>query len=202
MKTVKKIYLILLGFSLLSLSGCSVFMPVTIPEIQNYQIGILHNTRENECTTLANKSDLQITRMKADAPYDSDNMYYSLERYQLNHYSRNQWVAAPVIMMTKAIQEKLLQSCQYNNVVSADFMTASKYRLNSQLIALQQDIRKDKSTVNLAVLVQLVDNKSNHVVRSKTFIEKIDVDPNQHGYVVGVNQAVDKFLNNLLVWLK
>lgn len=199
---MKKIYLTLISFSMLCFGGCSVFMPVTIPEIQNYQISILHGATNMECPSLEGKPDIQITRMKADAPYDSENMYYSLERYQLSHYSRNQWVAAPMIMMTKALQEKLLQSCQYSNVVSADFMTTSKYRLNSQLIELQQNIRNDKSTIVLAVLVQLVDNKSNKVVKSKTFVENVEVIPNQHGYTVGVNKAVDKFLDDLLIWLK
>lgn len=197
----KKIYFTLIGLSMLCFSGCSVFMPVTIPEIQNYQISILHGANM-ECPTLVNKPDIQITRMKADAPYDSDNMYYSLERYQLSHYSRNQWVAAPMIMMTKALQEKLLQSCHYSNVVSADFMTTSKYRLNSQLIELQQNMRDGTSTIILAVLVQLVDNKSNKVVKSKTFVEKVDTMPNQHGYIIGVNKTVDKFLDDLLVWLQ
>lgn len=196
---MKKFPLLAIGF--LSLSSCSVFMPVTVPQIQNYQISVINDVGP-ECKNLSGKPNIQITRMKADEPYDSDYMYYSQERYQLNHYARNQWVASPSVMITKTIQEKLLQSCEYGHVVNADFLTNSDYRLNTQLIELQQDIRDGKSQVTLAILVQLVDNKNNKVVKGKTFLERLDVEPNQHGYVLGVNKVVDKFLSDLVVWLK
>ena len=125
-----------------------------------------------------------------------------MDKYELDSYSRNQWVAPPSGMLTKAIQEKLLQSCSYNNVVSADFMTSAKYRLNSQLIELKQKFEDNNATMNLAILVQLVDNSSNQVVKSKTFIVNEKVTPNQAGYVVGANQAVEDFLSELVLWLK
>lgn len=181
--------------------SCSVFLPVTIPEVQTYQIALPHSN-STECKPRIDAPDLLITRMKAEEPYDSDNMYYAKSRYQLNHYSRNQWVAAPNIMLTKVIQEKLLQSCEYGNVVNADFMTSSNYRLNTQLLELQQNINESPAVVTLAVLVQLVDNKANRVVKSKTFIEKTTTTANPAGYVDGTNIVVTKFLANLLAWLK
>lgn len=186
------------GFSLLG--GCSVFMPVTIPQVQTYQISVLHG-ESAECKRNPNAADIQITRMKADEPYDLTSMFYSKAEYQLSNYSRNEWVAAPSIMITKALQEKLLQSCHYSNVVSADFMTSARYRLNSQLIELKQNINGIAATMNLAILVQLVNNSTNQVVKSKTFIEKVSVGANPYGYVIGTNQAVEEFLNDVVSWL-
>lgn len=200
-KELKFSKFLLLTSAFIFLDSCSVFMPVTVPEIKNYQISVINDLGPG-CKNLVGKPNIQVTRMKADEPYDSDNMFYSLERYQVSRYSRNQWVASPTVMITKTIQEKLLQSCDYAHVVNADFLTNSDYRLNSQLIELQQNIRDGKSEIVFAILVQLVDNKTNQVVKGKTFLEKLNVEPNQHGYVVGVNKVVDKFLNDLTIWLK
>ncbi len=129
-------------------------------------------------------------------------MFYSTHEYQISSYARNQWIASPNSMITKAIQEKLIQSCEYAHVVNADFLTLSNFRLNSQLIELQQNIHNDSSEVVLIILEQLVDNRTNQVVKSKTFLVKVPAQPNQQGYVIGVNTAINKFLDELLVWLK
>lgn len=196
--TIKKLALVILFFAVLS--ACSVFLPVTIPEIQTYQISTMHGKSE-ECKNNPILPAIQITKMKADEPYDGTGMFYSLSTYQLSKYARNRWVASPNGMITKAMQEKLLQSCNYSNVVSADFMTSAKYRLNSQLIELKQNINGQNAEFSLIVLVQLVNNSSNTVVKSKTFIEKIAVAANPYGYVIGTNATVDKFLNDLVAWL-
>ncbi len=189
------------GMLFLILGGCSVFMPVQVPTINTYQINML-NESSIECKNNVSLPDLQVTRMKANEPYDSTNMFYSEVKYQLNHYSRNQWAAAPSEMITKTMEEKLLQSCNYDNVVSADFMTAAKYRLNSQLLELKQNIYVNDSEIKLAVLVQLVNNNTNQVIKSKTFVERVKVTSNPEGYVSGTNVAVNKFISDLVSWLK
>src|SRR3990167_4169385 len=76
------------------MAGCSVFLPVSVPPITTYQISVLHGN-SLECKSNASAADIQITRMKADEPYDSINMFYSWAKYQLSSYSRHQWVATP-----------------------------------------------------------------------------------------------------------
>ena len=180
-----------------------MFMPVSIPEVKNYQISLVHDSSPT-CVNNSEQTEsaIQIMRMRDDAPYDTTRMFYSSSQYQLNSYARHEWAALPSQMLTKVIQEKLIGACQYSSVVNADFMTAAKYRLNSQLVELKQNITGDRAEIKLAVLIQLVDNGSNQVIKSKTFVERVKTQPNPEGYVDGTNIATKMFLDELVLWLK
>jgi ABC-type uncharacterized transport system auxiliary subunit len=184
-------------------SGCGMFGPVTQPQIHTYQLeAVGHNELNVQCPANASKEILQITNVKADAPYDTTNMYYSQGVSQLDSYALNQWVSLPGAMLTQAIQEKVLSSCKYASVVNAEFMTIAKYRLTNQVVNFKQVINKDRATFNMTVISHLVDNKSNQVIKGNTFDVSIPVAPSPTGYIDGANQATVKFLGELLAWLK
>ncbi len=129
------------------LTGCSVFMPVSTPDIHTYQLGAMsHNNLQTQCNNNTSNTVLQITHVRADAPYDTINMFYSTESYELDSYVTHQWVSLPGGMLTQLIQQKLIQSCNYANVVNADFMTVAKYRLTTQIINLKQTINGHQSS--------------------------------------------------------
>ncbi|MCC2625712.1 MAG: hypothetical protein K0R14_1585 [Burkholderiales bacterium] len=184
-------------------SGCGMFGPVTPPQIHTYQLeAVEHNELSAQCPANVSKEILQITNVKADAPYDSTNMYYSQGTYQVDSYALNQWVSLPAAMLTQAIQEKIMLSCKYASVVNAEFMTIAKYRLTNQVVNFKQIINKDKATFNMTVITHLVDNKTNQVIKGNTFDVSVPVAPSPKGYIDGANQAVAKFLGELLAWLK
>lgn len=187
----------------LIISGCSVFMPVTTPQIHTYQLEVInHDSMLTQCPNNNSNIILQITLVRADAPYDTLNMYYSKSPYELASYATHQWVSLPSAMLTQSIQQKMLLSCKYASVVSADFMTTAKYRLTNQVVNLKQTINKESATFILTVISQLVDNKTNQVLKSNTFDIDLPVAPTPNGYIDGANQATAKFLDQLLIWLK
>ena len=187
----------------LLLSGCSgMFAPLSTPEIHNYQIVVADdNTEVTNCSNIRHGKTLQITRMRAEAPYEATKMFYVSGRYHLDSYSYNQWTAFPTQMISPAILQKVTQACIYKNVVSGEFMTVSDYTLNTKLLELKQIIDGDNSYVSLIVFAQLVDNKPDSVIKTKTFAIKVASSPNPQGYVTGVNQAVSEFLSKLVQWL-
>ena len=180
-------------------SACGILDPVPTPTIE-YQLGA-NTTEIGSCKTNPNKPILQVTEVKADAPFNTNKMYYSQAQYQINSYTLNQWATRPSSMLTQEIQEKLLASCIYGNVVNSEFMTTAKFRLNSQLLDYKQVISGQSSTMRLSMLVQLVDNTSNQVVRSKIFNNETAGDPTVAGYVKGANDVTQSFLNDLATWL-
>ena len=188
----------------LLLGGCSgMFAPVAMPEIQNYQITPAGgDIKAASCARVNKESTLQITRMRAEAPYETTKMFYSKGQYQLDSYSYNQWAAFPTQMLSYAVFQKVMQSCIYKSVVSGEFMTVSNYTLNTKLLELKQIINGDSSVVNLIIIAQLIENKSDSVIRSKTFVVKANSSPNPKAYVVSVNQATSEFLAQLTNWLQ
>lgn len=184
-------------------AGCSVFLPVTTPQIHTYQLGAVNTADEQaQCANNSSNVVLQITHVRADAPYDTLNMFYSDEQYELDSYATHQWVSLPSAMLTQSIQQKMLQSCSYANVVSADFMTIAKYRLTNQLVNFKQTINGKDATFTMTVISQLVENKTNQVLKGKTFNIEVSATPDPKGYISGANLATAEFLSQLLVWLK
>lgn len=185
------------------LSGCGLFSPVVTPQTHTYQLEVVkHNELQTGCPANTSNAILQITNVRADAPYDTLNMFYSEGQYKLAPYATHQWISLPSAMLTQAIQEKILLSCKYSSVVSVDFMTSAKYRLTNQVVNFKQTINKQATTFNLTVISHLVDNKTNQVIKSNTFDVEVPVAPSPSGYIDGANQASAKFLDELLAWLK
>ena len=186
------------------LTSCSIFSPVTTPLTHKFQI-VDHNMDDNidapQCVA-KNKAVIQIMPVRANAPYDMVKMFYSKSQYELDSYSYNQWVATPQSMIGQAIAQKILQSCLYTNTISGTFLATADYRLSTQLIELKQIIKNNSSTIVLTALVQLIDNASNEVIKSKTFIETTDNINSPEGFVVGANTVTQKFLSALIKWLE
>ena len=136
------------------------------------------------------------------SPFDTKNMYYSEAEYQIKSYALNQWITNPGIMFTNLIQQKLINNCIYSNVVSAEAITGTRYKLVSQLLDFKQVITVTTATMNFSMRVQLIDNNTNTVVKSKTFTQSIPVTPNPNGYIKGANVIADRFLNDLSSWLR
>lgn len=196
-----------IGMSIV-LYACGMLDPVYTPNVNHYQINAMAYTQMQQCnkqTSSAGVNDtiIQITRVRAFAPFDTRDMLYSVAKYQLDSYSIHKWITPVDAMLTKAIQEKLLNSCIFGNVVNADFMTSAKYRLNSQLLNLTQNIdnHRQDATLNFSILEQLVDNNSNQVIKSKIFNLSVPVSANPQGYVEGTNLVVKEFLQQLVIWL-
>lgn len=198
---MKKIIIIILS---VFLSSCGLFNPVVVPDIHAYQLSVANNNDENtnslKCSD--NNGDvLQVTHVKADAPFDTTTMYYANSQYELKAYGVHQWAALPNQMLTQAIQQKILNSCLYKSVVSDDFITVAHYRLTTQLVEQKQVISGNSSKMVLVIISQLVDNTTNKVVKGKKFDIEVPTTADANGYIAGANQATVEYLNQLLVWI-
>jgi cholesterol transport system auxiliary component len=188
----------------LLLSGCSgMFAPLETPEVQNYQIVAgSDDVKTVGCASVGHQQTLQIARMRAEAPYETTKMFYSKGKYQLDSYSYNQWAAFPTQMLSNEVFQKITQACIYKSVVSGEFMTASDYTLNTKLSEIKQTINGVNSEVSLIILAQIVNNRPDNVIRSKTFVIKVKSEANPKAYVASVNQATNEFLSQLVAWLR
>ena len=163
---MKKIIIVISMVVGVVLSACGTFEPIKIPQLNTYQLTI--NTMDSNCIG-KNKNVLQVNQMHALSPFNSNKMFYSTAENTLASYATNQWVSQPSEMLSNNIIQYLSGKCIYADVVSSGFVTNSQYRLNTQLIRLSLDTRHGKNVVNLIVMAQLVDNKTNSVIKSKTF---------------------------------
>lgn len=197
-------------FMALGIVGCgSILGPVQQREVINYQItdpDFLANLPQasNVCANPPNKNVLFVSLMRANAPYNSTKMYYSNVKYELDKYGYSQWAALPTDMLTQAINNKIVLSCNYKNVVTTNALANANYSLITQLIVLRHDINQDNksSVVRLVIYAQLIDLDRNTVKSSKVFELHADAPAGPAGFTDGINQLVNKFDNQLIDWLK
>jgi ABC-type uncharacterized transport system auxiliary subunit len=192
-------FTIIISFNIVSCG--KLLSPVPNVPIKEYQLSV-NTANDNQCAANANAPILQVSSVGVFAPYNNRNMYYSESQYQLNKYTLNQWSTDMGTMLTQLIQQKLLNSCIYSNVVSNSVFASAKYRLVVQLIDLKQLIAGNSSQMHLDVLVQLIDNNSNVVISSKEFVITTDTTPNSQGYIAGANDVIASFLDQLTKYLQ
>jgi ABC-type uncharacterized transport system auxiliary subunit len=185
---------------ILSLNACSILSPVPTAEVKQYQI-IINQENNTTCETSPNGAILQVAAVDVFSPYDSTNMYYSQSQYQVNSYAQSKWASSTSSMYTQLLTQKLQQSCIYSNVISSEYVASANYRLVTQLTDLKQIISKDGSTMHLGFYAQLIDNKTNKVIKSKNFSEEMTVTPDINGYINGSNVLSGKLLNDITAWL-
>ena len=192
---MKQIFLLLTS---ITFTGCSVLSPVATPI--NHQYMIKSTSKPRVCT---NKSslDIQVLLTEADQPYNSYNMYYTNSPYELNQYSYSVWATLPQNTINQAVQQSIMNSCIFNNVVGADIIIPSQYKIKSKLLELKQNIGKQQSNVTLSILVQLINSRENTVQSSKIFTETTNIQTSPQGMSQGTSVNLELFLKELNDWL-
>lgn len=193
---MKKIFILI--FYATIISSCGTFAPIDPPHINTYQINI--PVTPQVCIN-KNTDTLIVGQMYALRPFNTNKIWFSTLNNQLSAYGYNQWVTSPSEMLTDNIIQYLNAQCVYSRVVSDDFMTNGRFRLNTQLIRLSLDALDKKTVVNLSIVAQLVDNKTNSVIKNKTFMLSSSSDNTPVAMVEVTNQLNKQFLLELTTWL-
>ena len=153
-----------------------------------------------------------VPRRGADAPailvaapvarpgYDGARMVYVTRAYEVRFFARHEWVAPPAQMLAPLLVEALERVGRFRAVQSpADVVPA--YRLETEIITLQQEFTLQPSQTRFALRAQLVDVAERRVVATEEF-EAVERAPSDgpYGGVVAANHAVARVLDDLAKW--
>ena len=183
-----KLGILCVGVSVAALTACS---PVKLPPIAKYTITNYQHAVTQPPTN--SQRSLLITTPVAASGYQSDRMIYMQTPYRLQSYSRNKWVAPPAQMMLPILEQAVKNTRRFYAVVTPPFSGRTTYRLDTDILALQQEFIRPDSQVRLIVKAILVNNKTNKVVASQTY--KILMPTSMktpYGGVIATTQAANK----------
>jgi cholesterol transport system auxiliary component len=181
---------------LLLLSACSL-APVTIAPTQAYS---LHANNSFGQTTMAkNPGVLLVSNGASASSFNSTNMYYQEQPYQLQSFAKNTWVNAPSAMITSNIVENLNELGYFKAVLSTVNPGVNiNYTLNTHLISLYQDFSQKPSQMVFSIQVTLISNQQHKVLGTEIFTYKVPCSENTpYGGVVAANKALAQFLNDM-----
>ncbi|HEY0562217.1 MAG TPA: ABC-type transport auxiliary lipoprotein family protein [Methylophilus sp.] len=182
-------------------SSCASLLPASPPPPTTYTLQALPNSQPALTQALpanATQPTLIVHTPHAASGYQSRHMMYTRLAHQLEYYAQSEWVAPPAQMLAPLILQAMQASVAFSAVVMAPTHVVADYRLDTEMIRLQQDFTRQPSTVQLTVRVYLIHNATRKVVAVREFDEVATASSEDaYGGVIAANQVVHHFLEKL-----
>jgi cholesterol transport system auxiliary component len=172
----------------LSLSACS---SIKLPVTEQYQLTqFSHKVYQNP----HGSKTLFVSPPEALRGYDNIKMHYSTQAFQVKDFAHHSWLGAPAQMIHPLVTQSLQQSGYFRAVTSGIYSDKTDYRLDSQLLMLQQNFIQEQSSLFLVMKIVLNDVKNSKVIASKILQYQIPCPANNpYGGVLAANKAVRLF---------
>lgn len=168
----------------LMLAACS---PIKTLATNQYKLESFH------ATPYAHKKTTQsilISQPEAMAGYQTDQMLYMQKPFEITAFVHNTWRSPPASMLYPLLMQSLQQAGYFYAVASGPYVEKVDYRLDTQLIELQQNFLTKPSKIDMVVKAVLTHVDDNRVVSTRIFIEHrpcpIDT---PYGGVIAANTA-------------
>jgi cholesterol transport system auxiliary component len=187
----------LLGLAALTcaLAGCAVLSREKAPSL--FTLGTSSESRPPAATP----AQAIVVALPAARPgFDGARIIYVTRAHEIRFFARHEWVAPPAQMLEPLLVEALERGGRFRAVQStAD--VSSPFRLETEIVALQQEFTLQPSVARFALRAQLVDTVERRVLAAEEF-EAVEParseDP--YGGVVAASQAVARVLGDLARW--
>jgi len=141
---------------------------------------------------------LAVSTPQARPGFDTAEMVYVQQPYELNYFVANRWAAAPARLLEPLLLQSLEQSGGFRAVVPTADAIRGDVRLETELVRLQQDFSVRPSRVQVTLRAQLVDVRHKRMLAVKQFDEtEVATSDNAYGGVGAANRALQRLLNEL-----
>lgn len=122
--------------------------------------------------------------------YQTSAMIYMQTPFELESFANNRWVAPPAQMLLPMIVRAMRNTSYFAAVASPPFSGITNFRVDTELVKLQQEFLLPTSLIRLVVQVSLINNVSNRVVASRQFEVVIPTtENNPYGGVLAINKG-------------
>ncbi|ARB90785.1 ABC-type transport auxiliary lipoprotein family protein [Legionella longbeachae] len=189
---MKKLAVCLLGLSAVILSACS---PVRISVKDQYQLSAF------SAKQLAKKPmpiTLLVTAPDAAGGYQTEQMLYIKRPYELEAFAKNAWVNPPADMLYPLILQSLQKTNLFEAVTSNAYALGADYRLDSQLLYLNQNFLKKPSVIEFSVKIVLTHVSDNKILGSRIINLSVPCPSDTpYGGVIAANKATQIFTAEL-----
>lgn len=132
--------------------------------------------------------------------YDGARMVYVTRAYEIQFFAHHEWVAPPAQMLAPLLVEALERGGRFRALQSpAEVLPA--FRLETEIVALQQEFTLQPSQARFKLRAQLVDVARHRVLAAEEF-EATEPAPSDgpYGGVVAANRTVARVLADLAKW--
>ena len=179
--------LLMLGL-LSNMVGCS---PIHTTVSNQYK---LEAFSAQKLTNKKTRNTILVSQPESLAGNQTEQMQYVKKPFELNSFAHNAWIGPPANMLYPLIMESLQKSGYFYAVASGPFVDKADYRLDTQLITLQQNYLLKPSVVDLVVKVTLTQIQDNRVIISRIITQHVPCPSDTpYGGVIAANRATHAF---------
>lgn len=170
------------------LTGCS---PVKVPVTNEYRLNAFSSKQYSSKPRYAT---LLVTAPEAVAGYDTEEMLYVKKPYKLEPFAKNSWTNPPADMLFPLLVQSLQRTGYFYAVTSSPYSEEADYRLDTQLLKLDQNFLGKPSVLEFVAKVVLTRTEDNKIIGSRIISMQIPCSQDTpYGGVVAGNQASLKF---------
>ncbi len=185
---MKRLIIFGTSISLLCLVACS---PVKIPVTNQYQLTAYS---AKQTTSHARNISIWVTPPEAAAGYQTEQMVYVKKPYELEAFVKNSWTNTPGEMLYPLMIQSLQRTGFFHAVISSTYSLGSDYRLDTQVLSLQQNFLRKPSFLEFSAKVVLTRVKDNKVLASRIIAQQIPCSMDTpYGGVIAANIATRQF---------
>ena len=121
-------------------------------------------------------------------------MLYIKKPFQVEAFVENAWASPPGDMLHPLIVQSLQRTGYFHAVTSSPYSEEADYRLDTQLLVLNQNFLKKPSVIEFVVKVVLTNNDNNHIMASRIISHQIPCSRDTpYGGVIAANRAAELF---------
>ncbi|MDI1352129.1 MAG: ABC-type transport auxiliary lipoprotein family protein, partial [bacterium] len=133
---------------------------------------------------------LLVTLPEAVAGYQTEAMLYVKKPFQLESFAKNAWTSPPAEMLYPLLVQSLQRSGYFYAVSSSAYSEKVDYRLDTQLLSLEQNFLNKPSKLIFSVKAVLTRIDDSKVIASRIITQQIPCSSDTpYGGVVAANKA-------------
>ena len=144
--------------ALSGLAGCASLLPKAPAAPARYELGAsagraaaLPPAAPGSSVPVRHGPTLLVSRPHAAAGLDSRDMLYLRQPHRLEAFAHSEWVEVPARMILQPIVAELQRSDRLRSVMSAPSAASADWRLDIELLRLQQDFTVAPSELRLTL---------------------------------------------------
>lgn len=189
-----RVGLVLSGLALLA--GCGSLLPK--PAVPPVLYALDDVTVVVAVQPAASAPTLIVSTPRAAAGFDTRHIVYQRQAHQLDYFAQSQWADTPAQMLAPMLLRALERGGAFRAVLAAPAAAAGDYRLDTELIRLQQDFSATPSRVRLTLRAVLVDTATRRAMAAREFDLSLPApSEDTYGGVRAANQAAQQLLSEL-----
>ena len=177
------------------LGGCTGLQP---PRIESSNTYILAARPIGQTVRAKRDLVLEVGAPRARPGFDTPQMVYVRQPYELEYFATNRWADTPSHMLGPLLTQGLEQAGSFRAVVQTPSTIPADLRVDTELIRLQQNFATRPSRIELTLRAELIDVRGKRVLSTKLFDESEDAPTDDaYGGVTAANVALERILEQL-----